>query len=153
MVTFTKELSGVIIQDSDSITHELPIYNAELKMKNRNRFNKPFLEQKSSCHAKERYVTEISREDYDRKRKERKELMELQNELKDEIKTEVENNRIKREEIKKKKAENENKNLTFQVIDDNKKIRKMNKRVRSRIIKMPAEHFEKYLEKSKAAWM
>ena len=149
MVTFTKELLGVIVLDSDSITQEVLVYNSELKMKNRNRFNKAFLEQNKPCHSKEKYETEITREDYDRKRKERKELMELQNELKEEIKTEVEGNRVKREEIKKRKAENENKNLTFQVIADNKKIRKMNKRVRSRIIKMPAEHFEKYLQTTK----
>ena len=43
---------------------------------------------------------------------------------------------------------NENKNLEYQVITDNKKIRKWGKKAREKLMKMPAEHLERYLKKS-----
>ena len=149
MVVFTKELSGIVITDTDEIVHDLPIFNGDLKFRNRNKFNKAVIKNKKPAHSNERYELNITREDYAKKRQDRKELMDLQNELKEDMKKDVKENKKRREEAKKRKQENENKNMSFQVITDNKKIKKMNRRIRSKIIRMPAEHFEKYLQRSK----
>ena len=149
MVIFTKEINGVIIEDADQVIQKIEVFNDDIQLTNRNKYNKYFIKKNKPTRANEKYCLEISKEDHDRKQKERKELSSLNKELMNDLKEETERKKKQKEETKKRKELNETKNITFQVIHDNKKIKKMNKKIRSQIIKMPAESFEKYLQKSK----
>jgi exonuclease VII large subunit len=147
MVVLTKEIAGVIIEDADEVVQETQVFNPDLKLKTRNRFGKPTLERKSPSNSKMPFQRIATREEQDRVRKERGELRDLKQELQADIKVELEEKRLAREEKKRQKEANDQKNLGFQVINDNRKIKKMKRLVRSKIIHMPAEHFERYLQK------
>lgn len=147
MVVLTKEVAGVVIEDAEEVVQETQVFNPDLKLKTRNRFGKPTLERRAPSNSKMPFQRVASREDQERVRKERAELRDLKRELQSEIKTELEEKKAAREEKKRQKEANEQKNIGYQVINDNRKIKKMKRIVRSKIIHMPAEHFEKYLQK------
>lgn len=147
MVTLTKEIKGVIISENEEpVVQILDVKEDDLKQ--RNKFNRPYVAKRKPTRANEFKGTKPSLEDYRRKRQEREELRGLMGELKEDTLKRIEQAKKQRELQKKQKEINENKNLEYQVITDNRKIRKWSKKAREKLMKMPADHLERYLRKS-----
>ena len=147
MVTLTKEIKGVVINEDD--VQVVPIIEEkQTNVKNRNKFNRPYASDKKRSRQNEFAGHKPTFDDFQRKRKERTELKELEGEIKEDLKRRVEQSRADRLARKKQKEINENKNLEYQVITDNKKIRKWSKKAKQQLMKMPAEHLERYLSKN-----
>ena len=147
MVTLTKDIKGVIISENDEpVVQILDLKEDDLT--HRNKFNRPYVAKRKPTRLNEFKGTKPTLEDYRRKRQERDELRGLIGELKEDATRRVEQARKQRELKKKQKEVNENKNLEYQVITDNRKIRKWSKKAREKLMKMPADHLERYLKKS-----
>ncbi len=148
MATFTKGTNGITISDGNEFGEGELLDFKEEDLKHRNKFNRPYVEKRKPSRLNEFKGFKPSFEDYDRKRKERDDMRTLVGELKTDINKRIAQQKTQRELKKKQKEINENKNLEYQVITDNKKIRKWGKKAREKLMKMPAEHLERYLKKS-----
>jgi hypothetical protein len=147
MVTLTKEIKGVMISENDEpVVQILDLKEEELHQ--RNKFNRPYVAKRKPSRLNEFKGTKPSLEDYHRKRQERNELRGLISELKEDTVKRIDQARKQRELKKQQKEINANKNLEYQVITDNRKIRKWSKKAREKLMKMPADHLERYLKKS-----
>lgn len=136
----------MVIEDADEVVQETRAFNPDLKTQTRNRFGRPTLERKAPSNSKMPFLRVASKSEVDRARREREELRDLKRELTKDIKGEIEQRKAAVEAKRQRKEANEKRNMEFQVITDNRKIKKGNRKLRSKIVHMPAEHFEKYLQ-------
>ncbi|KAL4489196.1 hypothetical protein ABPG72_006260 [Tetrahymena utriculariae] len=80
--------------------------------------------------------------------KERKELKEKMDQLKQEYDEKMEKERQRLKEKAKRDQINQYKSSTFQVIKDTKRIKHWNKKARSTLAKLPSELYEKIIAKN-----
>ena len=148
MVILTKEIEGVIISEvDDDIRTELTLKTHEHRR--HNKFFKTNLDRKQPARSTDYNGPKPSLEDYKQKRKEKQELKMVEEKLRKDEKALCNRRKIEREHRKQIKKENESKNMTVQVITDNKKIKKYSRKAKDKLMKMPKELFEKYLHGGK----
>ena len=147
MVKLTRILSGVIITENDTPVITEHFVRPDEKITGYNASNKPWKTKRLRNKTNEIMGYKPTKEEYDRKRKEQKELSELNTELKNKRIEESKRFRQRQQEKKERQEVNDAKNMSYQVINDNRKISKWSKKARGKLINMPKELYEKYLAK------
>ena len=147
MVILTKLMSGIVITENEEpIKTEITLKRA---LRGNNKSRKEWKERRNPNRANEKTFLKINKKEFDLKRQERKELRDLEKEI--EVKRQKKIQKIKKNREEKKLRDKDKifKNVNIQVIKDMKKIRKWSKKAKSKLMKMPKEMFEKYLEETR----
>ena len=142
MAVFTKEIDGIKIEGLEGpIVEEITIPD-EIELLKRRKKRRPKRRPERESHFMVPRSTWEEKEVLRQKRRQQRQFNKL---IEDKI--EVRNVRLKKERLFKKKRRelNEERGLQFQVIKNSKKIKKLSKKAKRVVRKMPKAAFEKFL--------
>lgn len=145
MAVVTKELEGVRIEGLEGPLTEIITIPDEVEMLKRRKFRRKKRKPERDSH---KFVPRVSWEAKQELREKRLQQRQFNKLIEEKI--EKRNERLKKERLLKKKRRemNEERALQYQLIKNSKKIKKLSKKAKRVVRKMPKAAFEKFLHQS-----